>query len=95
MSVLGAALISFFSLMMLAWHLSPRTRRRIVGYAGWVDLCMHGTVIFLFMGTSTLGLMQAELSAIFITLFIRLYRWAKGYERISGGQWRRYAGALT
>lgn len=95
MSLGIAALISFVSIMILASHMSPQARRRLVGYCGWVDLCLHGTIIWLFVGTSTLGLMQAEASAILISITLRAYRWSKGYERIKNGKWTRYAGAWT
>lgn len=95
MSILIAALISFFAFAMLTFHLSPQARRRIAGYAGWVDLAVHGTVIFLFMGTSTLGLIQAEASAILFSLSLRTYRWLKGYERLAGGRWVRFPGVMT
>lgn len=95
MSILIAALISFFSVALLLSHLSPSMVRRIVGYCGWVDLLLHGTVIYLFMGTSTLGLIQAEASAIMFSLALRSYRYFKGYERLTWDGWKRYAGRLT
>jgi len=95
MSILIAALISFFSVTLLLSHLSQRAVRRIVGYCGWVDLMLHGTVIYLFMGTSTLGLIQAEASAIMFSLALRSYRYFKGYERLTSSGWKRYAGRLT
>ena len=82
MSIIGAALISFFALLTVTWHLPRSTCRKIVGYALWIDIALHVSVIALFMGTSTLGLMQAELSAIFATLAIRTYRYLFGYARI-------------
>lgn len=92
MSVLAAALISFFSIVLITWHMKPCTKRRIVGYALWIDICLHGAVLYMFMGTSTLGLLQAELSAIFVSLAIRAYRSLKGYERFERMRWVRYAG---
>lgn len=95
MSVFGAALISFFAVVLICWHLSPRAMRRLVGYPLIIDVLMHGTVIYVFYGTSTLGLLQAELSAIFISLSIRGYRSLYGWERMHGTRWVRYAGRLT
>lgn len=95
MSIMGAALITFFALVCVTWHLSRTTCQRIVGYALLVDLLVHGTVIYVFMGKSTLGLMQAELSAIFVTLAIRGYRHAFGYQRIVAGRWVLYPGAFA
>ena len=43
---------------------------------------IHTTVIVLFLGTSTLGLMQAELSAIMFSLSLRVYRYLFGYSRL-------------
>lgn len=95
MSVLAAALISFFSLMLITWHLNPTTKRRLVGYALQIDIILHGSIIYLFMGTSTLGLLQAELSAIFISVAIRIYRKLYGFERFERFSWVRYAGTRT
>ena len=69
--------------------------RRLVGYAGWVDLAMHGTILTLFLGTSTMGLLQAEAAGIMVSLYLRLYRRLFGYERIVGARWVRYGGLLT
>lgn len=82
MSVLGAAIISTFAVLLVTWHLPRSTLRKFVGYALWIDIVVHVGVIALFMGTSTLGLMQAELSAIFITIAIRIYRYLHGYSRL-------------
>lgn len=95
MSVLAAALISVLSAVLLTWHLSRPTMQRIAGYAFFVDIIMHVGVIYLFMGTSTLGLLQAELSAIFITLMLRGYRYAYGFQKFQRMRWVTYAGAYT
>lgn len=83
MSVLGAALISFFAMMLIATHLNLVQLRRVLGYTMYVDIALHGTIIALFVGTSTLGLMQAELSAILFSVTLRVARWAIGYSRLS------------
>lgn len=83
MSVIGAALITFFAMILVTWHMQRSMLRKVVGYAMWIDITVHVSVIVLFMGTSTLGLMQAELSAIFMTFAIRAYRWAYGYSRLT------------
>lgn len=88
MSVVGAAIITFFAFTLLCLHLSRVQLRRIAGYAGWFDVTIHTTVIVLFFGTSTLGLMQAELSAILFSLSLRLYRWLFGYARLERKGWR-------
>lgn len=95
MSVLAAALISFFGFVLLMTHLEPQTRRRIAGYAGFIDMTLHATVLYVFFGTSTLGLLQAELSAIMFTVSLRTYRWLNGFERFEKLRWVRYAGVLT
>lgn len=95
MSVLAAALISFLGFGLLALHLKRRTLMRIAGYAMWFDIVVHGSVIYLFMGTSTLGLLQAELSAIFMTIALRTYRVLIGYQRYEAWTWVSYTGLLT
>lgn len=91
----AAALVTFASFVLLMSHLSPRSMRRLVGYKGLVDLVLHSTVIFMFFGTSTDGLLQAEAAAILFSISLRVYRWAAGYERINGGRWCRFAGRFT
>jgi hypothetical protein len=93
--IIFAALVSFFGIVLLSTHLEPHTMRRIVGYCGWVDLALHSTVILLFMGTSTMGLIQAELCAIMFSLALRWYRHRHGYERMTARGWVRYAGTAT
>lgn len=95
MSVMLAAIISFLAISLLLTHLSKPAIRRLVGYAGWVDLCLHGSVIALFMGTSTLGLLQAELTAVLFSVSLRIYRRLWGYERLTMSGWKRYAGRWT
>lgn len=95
MSVLAAALISFFSIWLISRHLSPQTMRRIVGYPLWIDLVLHGSILYVFMGTSTLGLLQAELSGLMISCYLRGYRAYCGYERFESFRWVRYAGKWT
>lgn len=95
MSIIGAALITFFAMFCITWHLSRATCQRIAGYALLVDLLIHGSVLYVFLGTSTLGLMQAELSAIFFTFALRGYRFAFGYQRVAGGRWVLYPGAFA
>lgn len=80
MSVLAAALITFFAFLALSLHLSRDALRRVAGYALPIDIIIHTSVIFLFFGTSTLGLLQAELSALMFTFALRTYRWAFGYS---------------
>ncbi len=75
-----AAFISFFAFFMLSRHLSDRTMRRIVGYVGFVDCVLHGTIFFMFIGTFQ-GLMQAEAAGIMFSIYLRWYRWAWGSER--------------
>lgn len=91
-----AAFVTFCSFMLLMSHMNPRTLRRLVGYKGKVDVVLHATVIFMFIGTSTDGLLQAEAAAIMFSLFLRGYRYLKGYEvyqRKVG--WVRFSGRLT
>ena len=90
-----AAFVSFFSFYFLLSHLSPRARRRMVGYKGPIDVVLHASVIYLFLGTSTMGLLQAEAAAICFSLYLRGYSYLYGYERIIDGKWVRFAGRWT
>jgi hypothetical protein len=95
MSWLIAALISFGSFALIATHLSPRFVRRAMGYAIWIDVFMHISILYMFLGTSTLGLLQAEAAGIMFSLSFRMYRWAFGYEKLTRRGWKRFAGKLT
>lgn len=90
-----AAFVSFFSFYFLLSHLSPTARRRMVGYKGPIDVMLHGSVIWLFLGTSTMGLLQAEAAAICFSIYLRGYSYLYGYERYISGSWQRFAGRLT
>lgn len=94
-----AAFVSFISFLLVLHHLPPKYFRRLVGYVGWADLILHGTILFMFLGTSTLGLLQAEAAGILFSLYLRTYRWAWGTERweLYNGtyKWVRRAGHLT
>lgn len=87
MSIIGAALISFFAFVMLTWYFTRETMRKLVGFAFLIDVTLHGTVLVMFLNTSTLGLMQAELSAIMFSLSLHGYRWAFGYRRLERRGW--------
>lgn len=88
------ALVSFAAFFLLLSHVSRRTMRRLVGYKGWTDLVLHSLVLMMFFGTSTEGLIQAEAAAILFSVWLRVYRWACGYEvyNWSRYRWVRYAG---
>lgn len=90
-----ATFISFFSFWLLVSHISPRIMRRLVGYKGVVDVVMHGTIIWMFLGTSTDGLLQAEAAGILFSLYLRGYHKLFGYERLVNMRWQRYSGMLT
>lgn len=93
-----AAFISFFAFYMLSRHIQPQTMRRLMGYVGWVDMVLHGTVFLMFFGTFQ-GLMQAEAAAILFSMYLRWYRWAWGFERYTRWQgrlcWVRTTGKFT
>lgn len=95
MSILFSALITFFVVVLLVSHLEQQTIRRFAGYAGWCDLILHGLILYMFLGTSTDGLMQAEAAGIMFSLTLRGYRHFKGYERRIDGTWMRFAGSMT
>lgn len=95
--MLGEAIVSFAAMALLLSHLSNRTFRRLVGYKGYVDIALHGSVMFLFFGTSTEGLIQAEAAAILFSVWLRTYHWMFGFERFDYRQlrWRRFAGRFS
>lgn len=84
--MLASALVTFVGLWLLIQHIPAQRMRRFAGYLGWFDTLLHVTIISLFIGTFS-GLMQAEAAGIMVSLYLRLYRWAFGFER-----WQRYAG---
>ncbi len=90
-----AMFVTFFSFCLLLNHLSARTMRRMVGYKGYADVVIHGLIFYCFFGTSTMGFLQAEAAGIMFSLYLRIYSWAFGYERISKFRWVRYAGKFT
>lgn len=95
MSWLIAALISFGSFALIAASVPSPIMRRAMGYAIWIDIAMHVAILWMFMGTSTLGLLQAEAAGILFSLSFRIYRWAFGYERLGVRGWTRFSGVFT
>lgn len=95
MSWLIAAFISFGSFALIATALPAHVLRRAMGYAIWIDVLMHISILWMFIGTSTLGLLQAEAAGILFSLSFRVYRWAFGYEKLGLKGWTRYTGVLT
>lgn len=85
LTILAAALISFLSIsLLLTAYVKRDTRRKIAGqWAGRIDLAVHGGVIMIFVGTSTIGLIQAELAAIMFTLYNRYY-----YRAVHGAMYK-------
>lgn len=92
---LVAALITFCVIVMLLTNLGAHNVRRVVGYPFATDLLVHGSIIYMFIGSSTLGLLQAEAAGLLFSLWMRYYRWAWGYERLTKSGWIRYAGRFT
>ncbi len=90
-----AAFVSFISFMLVIHHIPKHIMRRIVGYKGWFDVLLHGTILYMFMGTSTMGLLQAEGAGICFSLYLRFYSWAFGYEKLIDWSWQRFAGKYT
>lgn len=85
MLILASALVTFLSItLLMTAYVSKDTRRKIAGqWAGRVDLTLHALVILLFVGTSTVGLIQAELAAITFTLYNRYY-----YRLVRGASYK-------
>lgn len=78
--MLLAAFVTFISFMLVLSHLGGQKMRRVVGYKGWADLVLHGSIMLLFIGTSTLGLLQAEAAGICFSLYLRAYYKFVGFE---------------
>lgn len=95
MSWILAAIVSFGSITLLMTHFTPRAMRRVAGYAMPIDFVLHGTILWMFFGTSTLGLIQAEAAGILFSIGLRAWRWAFGYERLVRWRWVGFDGALT
>lgn len=92
MGVIGSALISFFGITLLFTHIGKHWFRRMLGYKGIVDVLLHGTILWMFLGHSTEGLIQAELCAILFSLFLRAASVSIGYEKLTRRGWVRYKG---
>lgn len=93
-----SAIISFASFILIISHLKPSWLRVVVGYKMITDLVLHGTILYMFFGTSTEGLMQAECAGIMFSLFLRMYRYLFGYSRFVLKPWlhlQRYTGLLN
>jgi hypothetical protein len=92
--MISAAIGMFLALSLLLTHLSAQTKRRLVGYALFVDIGAFALCLTLFGGTGNerLGAIGA---AIGITASLHLYKWLFGYERLTKDGWVRYAGVLT
>lgn len=74
-----AAFVSYFGIWFLLQHLSAQTMRRLMAHKGLLDLTIHSTILYLFWGTSTMGLLQAEAAGLMLSVYIRWYRFAYGY----------------
>jgi hypothetical protein len=93
--ILGAALVTFLGALLMLSYLPAQSMRRLVGqYRLWIDLGLHGSILWMFLGTSTLGLIQAEAAGIGFSLYLRWYASRKGREvrEIRNGRkvWVRY-----
>lgn len=92
-----ATFVSFISFWLIMSHISGPTMRKLVGHKGWVDIALHSTILFLFFGTSTEGLLQAEAAGILFSVWLRLYAFLFGYSRFDWRQrrWRHYQGRMS
>lgn len=92
-----ATFVSFISFSLLIAHVSPAMMRKLVGYKGWVDITLHSGILFLFFGTSTEGLLQAEAAGILFSIWLRLYAKFVGWSRFDWRQrkWRHFQGPLA
>lgn len=87
--ILAAAIISFASItLLMSAYMSPETRLKVAGqWAGRIDILVHVSVLLMFIGTSTLGLIQAELAAIMFTIYNRYY-----YRNVHGAAYKNSKG---
>lgn len=94
--IIFAALVTFIGCMLMLSHLGQTKMRRIVGYKGYADCVLHGSILLLFIGTSTMGLLQAEAAGICISIYLRLYSKFIGFERFNRKtkRWERTFGVL-
>lgn len=91
-----AAIVSFVTFFLLLQHVSEQNMRRMVGqYLALTDWTLHIAIIVLFVGTGTLtGLLQAELTGVMFSIYLRVYRYLWGFEKKNeSGEWVRYNGA--
>lgn len=94
--IIFAAMLTFVSIMLVLSHLGPVWMRRVVGRKGLADLVLHTTILTLFLGTSTMGLLQAEAAGICLSIFLRLYYKFVGHEQYNRKtkKWVRTFGPL-
>lgn len=89
-----AAFVSFITFWFLLKHIPPSIMRKMVGRLWTIDVPLHVGILWMFMGTSYEGLIQAEAAGIMFSIYLRWWRWAWGYE-IDGvkfdGRFTRYA----
>lgn len=95
-----AAFVTFTVFLLLLHHMNAKTIRRLFGYPLFIDVPLHVGILMMFLGTSTMGLLQAEAAGIMFSLYIRIYRWGWGFERYEswpgrGLCWVRYGGRFT
>lgn len=95
MSIVAVA-VAYIFMWLLMSNLSPRTMRRLAGHRLWLDLIVHGFIIFTFIGNG-LVLLEGEAAAILFTLSMMAYKRFFGYERWNWQRLRfvRYAGWVT
>lgn len=89
-----AAFVSFFSFWLLMRYIPRDVMRVIVGHAWVIDIPLHVGILWMFLGTSTNGLLQAEAAGILFSLYLRWYRKAYGYKRLTLKGWKQGDGWL-
>ena len=73
----------------------PRLRAFYETVLGATPATDEGFYVELRIGTSTLGLLQAELCGIFVSLYLRAIAKLGGYERLVRGRWMFYPGVMS
>lgn len=78
--ILETGTIVFFSLIVLFWRLSPRTRLWILGHPLWLEVPFGLAAYVLHYGTFS-GMMSAATAVAMCYAYVQLMRWAVGYLR--------------
>lgn len=85
--MISTGIFMFLAVLVLTTHLSPQTKRRVVGLGLLLDIAVMTFFLTVFGGTGAerLGGIAASLG---VTAWIHAYRWWGGYERLTWSGWQ-------